>query len=134
MNLYKKITLFGLLFFAFATHTFAQSEQLAQVANPEYHNVPALTGDAAKDAEIRGAQARDLAQFTAYQTKAAEITGNASLKGMDYLYSMGFPKMTYTGNAHNDFQRFQAELRLWKTEHKAQLTAIQTQLEGLNKQ
>jgi hypothetical protein len=132
MNLYKYISVFGLVFFAFANAAFAQSEQLAQASTPEYRNVPDLTGDATKDAEIQRVRDNDYQLFLRYQAKANEKMVNFKPAAMDYLYSIGMPKMVYTNNAHANRAAYDIAYRAWLKTHEQDLVQIEQKLTQLN--
>ena len=132
MHLYKK-TILSAFLLAFAMPIFAQSE-LAQAEIPTYQRVPALTGDAAKDAEIQKVQALDLAKYEVYRAKMYQVLGgkfNAVQEA--YAESVGMPKFTYAGIAENDWQQYTHAFKIWVKANAAQMPAIQQRLIDLSK-
>jgi hypothetical protein len=135
MNTYKNITILGLLFFAFANAAFAQSEQLAQAHTPEYHKVPALTGDATKDAEIQKVAAQDLARYEMYREKMyTTLGGKFNAAQTAYAKSVGMPEFTYSGVAENDWQQYKDAFKRWAKANEPALPAIQQKFADLAKQ
>jgi hypothetical protein len=135
MKIYKYITVFSVVFFAFANTVFAQSEQLAQVQTREYHKVPALTGDAAKDAEIQKVAAQDLARYEMYREKMyTTLGGKFNAAQVAYATSVGMPEFTYSGIAENDWQQYKNAFKRWAKANEAALPAIQQKLADLAKQ
>jgi hypothetical protein len=116
------------------TNLYGQAAQLATSSVPVSRQVPELTGNADKDAEIQLVRANDLARFEMHRLKIEEVFGgslNAAQKA--YLKSVGLPEFVYTGNADGDFERFKAVFRAWISANETRLPAIQQQLAALSK-
>ena len=137
MSLYKKISIFGLFLAMPLQGLLAQNkaQPLAEVSNPEYYAAPALTGDPAKDAEIRTMQQRDLAKYGAYRVKMYEtLGGRFNAAQTEYAKTVGMPDFNYTGIAENDWQRYKNAFKVWAKANEAALPAIQQHLLDLSKQ
>ncbi len=102
---------------------------------PVHYAVPELTGNAEQDAEIQQVRSRDYETFQSYEAKANEILqAFPSIAAREYLYSVGMPRLTYTGNAYADWQTFKAAFKTWQKVNSEYLSLFEQRATEINRQ
>lgn len=140
LNIFKYIFAVGVLVWSMQnsvaqTTTTATPKELPTADVPMHYPVPELTGDTEKDAEIQQVRNRDYETFQSYEAKANEILqAFPSTAAREYLYSVGMPRLSYTGNAYADWQIFKAAFKTWQKVNSEYMALFEQRATEINRQ